>query len=92
VFAEFLCRRLGGPYSRSGICGEEKNRLPLPGTEPRYLDDLAAILIDLSLLSNTPQCVNSIADLAETSSSSSSSYEQHKARYVLENKRNNCKM
>jgi hypothetical protein len=27
--------RLGGPQSRSGHCGVEKNLLPLPGIEPR---------------------------------------------------------
>jgi hypothetical protein len=30
-----LDRRLGGPQSRSGRCGEEKNLLPLPGIETR---------------------------------------------------------
>jgi hypothetical protein len=30
-----LDRRLGGPQSRSGRCGEEKNLLPLPGIELR---------------------------------------------------------
>jgi hypothetical protein len=29
-----LYRRLGGPQSRSGRCGEEKNSQPLPGFEP----------------------------------------------------------
>jgi hypothetical protein len=28
---------LGGPQSRSGRYGEQKNLLPLPGTEPRLL-------------------------------------------------------
>jgi hypothetical protein len=31
-----LDRRLGGPQSRSGSCGLEKNLLPLLGIEPRY--------------------------------------------------------
>jgi hypothetical protein len=30
-----LDRRLGGPKSRSGRCGVEKDLLPLPGIEPR---------------------------------------------------------
>jgi hypothetical protein len=30
-------RRLGGPQSRSGSCGEEKNFLLLPGIKPRLL-------------------------------------------------------
>jgi hypothetical protein len=30
-----LDRRLGGPQSRSGCCGEEKNSQPPPGIEPR---------------------------------------------------------
>jgi hypothetical protein len=30
--------RLGGPRSRCGRYGEEKNLLPLPGIEPRLLD------------------------------------------------------
>jgi hypothetical protein len=29
-----LDRRLGGPQSRSGLCGEEWNFLPLPGIDP----------------------------------------------------------
>jgi hypothetical protein len=29
-----LDRRLGGPQSRSGRCGVDKNTLPLPGIEP----------------------------------------------------------
>jgi hypothetical protein len=29
-----LCRRLGGPQSRSGRGGEEKNSQPPPGIEP----------------------------------------------------------
>jgi hypothetical protein len=30
-----LDRRLGGPQSRPGRCGVEKNLLPLPGIKPR---------------------------------------------------------
>jgi hypothetical protein len=30
-------RRLGGPNSRSGLCGEEKNFLPLPGIQLRAI-------------------------------------------------------
>jgi hypothetical protein len=30
-----LDRKLGGPQSRSGRCGEEKNYQPPPGIEPR---------------------------------------------------------
>jgi hypothetical protein len=30
-----LYRRLGGPHSRTGSCGVEKEHLPLPGIEPR---------------------------------------------------------
>jgi hypothetical protein len=38
-----LGRRLGGPQSRSGSCGEEKNLLPLPGLEslPSSMQSLA---------------------------------------------------
>jgi hypothetical protein len=32
---DVLHRRLGGPQSRSGRCGVEKNLLPLPGIDPR---------------------------------------------------------
>jgi hypothetical protein len=41
-----LDRRLGGPQSLSGWCGEEKNCLSLPGIEPR----LVTIPTDLSRL------------------------------------------
>jgi hypothetical protein len=30
-----LARRLGGPQSRSGRDGEQKNLMPFPGVEPR---------------------------------------------------------
>jgi hypothetical protein len=33
-----LNRRLGGPQSRSGRCGEKKNSQPPPGIEPKNLD------------------------------------------------------
>jgi len=33
-----LDRRLGGPQSRSGRGGEEKNSQPLPGIEPKNPD------------------------------------------------------
>jgi hypothetical protein len=38
-----LDRRLGGPQSRSGRCGLEKNLLPLPGIEPQISSRLASI-------------------------------------------------
>jgi hypothetical protein len=40
-----LYRRLGGPQSRSGLCGEEKNVLSLPGIEPRLLSRPACSLV-----------------------------------------------
>jgi hypothetical protein len=33
-----LDRRLGGPQSRSGLCGLEKNSQPPPGIEPHNPD------------------------------------------------------
>jgi hypothetical protein len=48
-------RRLGGSHSRLGRC-EEKNLLPLPEIEPRFLSrtthSLVAILTELSRLQN----------------------------------------
>jgi hypothetical protein len=35
-----LDRRLGGPQSRSGRGGEEKNSYPLPGLEPRIIQSV----------------------------------------------------
>jgi len=35
-----LDRRLGGPQSRSGRGGEEKNSQPLPGAQLKHRDDL----------------------------------------------------
>jgi hypothetical protein len=36
-----LDKRLGGPQSRSGRCGEEKNSQPLPGLEHRIIQPVA---------------------------------------------------
>jgi hypothetical protein len=36
-----LARRLGGPQTRSGDGGEEKNSLPLPGLEPPIIQPVA---------------------------------------------------
>jgi hypothetical protein len=36
-----LDRRLGGPQSRSGRGGEEKNSQPLPGIEPSIIQPVA---------------------------------------------------
>jgi hypothetical protein len=36
-----LDRRLGGPHSRSGRGGEEKNSQPLPGLEPPIIQPVA---------------------------------------------------
>jgi hypothetical protein len=49
-----LARRLGGPQSRSGCGGEEKNSQLLPGLEPpiiqpvaeRYTTELSRLLIN----------------------------------------------
>jgi hypothetical protein len=41
-----LDRRLGGPQSRSGRCGEEKNSQPPPGIEPWNPDSPAPIAFD----------------------------------------------
>jgi hypothetical protein len=45
-----LDRRLGGPQSRSGRGGEEKNSQPLPGLEPSIIQPVTQryILDDLS--------------------------------------------
>jgi hypothetical protein len=39
-------RRLGGPNSRSGCCGEEKNLVSLFGIKPRFLECPARSLVD----------------------------------------------
>jgi hypothetical protein len=39
-----LYRRLGGPQSRPGCSGEEKNLFPLPGIESRLLGRPAPML------------------------------------------------
>jgi hypothetical protein len=44
-----LYRRLGGPQSRSGRYGEEKNLLPLPRIETRLLGRLGAIPTELHI-------------------------------------------
>jgi hypothetical protein len=51
-----LNRGLGGPHSRSGPCGVEKNLLPLPGIEPqpsssarRYPDSSSACSLQVQL-------------------------------------------
>jgi hypothetical protein len=36
-----ICRRLGGPQSRSGYGGEEKNSHPLPGLETPIIQPVA---------------------------------------------------
>jgi hypothetical protein len=46
-----LDRRLGGPHSRSGRGGEEKNSQPPPGIEPQ---NLVAIPTELSRLFRNP--------------------------------------
>jgi hypothetical protein len=33
-----LDRRLGGPQSRCGHCGEKKNLMSLPGIKPQFFD------------------------------------------------------
>jgi hypothetical protein len=38
-----LDRRLGGPQSRSGRDGEEKNSQPLPGLEPPIIQPIAQL-------------------------------------------------
>jgi hypothetical protein len=54
-----LHRRLGGPQSRSGCHGEEKNLLPLPGIEPQFLcrpaHSVVTIPTELSRLPNLKQ-------------------------------------
>jgi hypothetical protein len=48
-----LDRRLGGPQSRSGRGGEEKNSQPLPGLEPSIIQSVAqCYTIELSRLLN----------------------------------------
>jgi hypothetical protein len=55
-----LDRRLGGPQSRSGRGGEEKNSQPLPGLEPpiiqpvaqRYTSELSWLLLVGGLYAN----------------------------------------
>jgi hypothetical protein len=44
-----LYRRLSGPQSRSGHHGREKNLLPLPGIESRYLSHPSHILAIISI-------------------------------------------
>jgi hypothetical protein len=38
-------RRLGGPHSRSGRSGEEKNSQPLPGLKPPIIIIITIIII-----------------------------------------------
>jgi hypothetical protein len=38
-----LDRRLGGPQSQCGHCGEEKNTQPLPGFEPPIIQTVAQL-------------------------------------------------
>jgi len=45
-----LDRRLGGPQSRSGHGGEEKNSQPLPGLEPPIIQPVAQNYTELSRL------------------------------------------
>jgi hypothetical protein len=42
-----LDRRLGGPQSRSGRSGEEKNSQPLPGLEPPVIQPVANEVIKM---------------------------------------------
>jgi hypothetical protein len=42
-----LYRRLGGAQSRSRRYGEDKNLLPMPGIETRFLDRRARILVPI---------------------------------------------
>jgi hypothetical protein len=44
-----LDRRLGGPQSRSGRGGEEKNSHPLPGLEPPIIQPIAQRYTDWTL-------------------------------------------
>jgi hypothetical protein len=45
-------KRLVGPQRRSGLCGEQKNFLPLPGIEPQpFSPQLLAILTEVSVQS-----------------------------------------
>jgi hypothetical protein len=53
-----LDRRLGGPQSRSGCGGEEKNSQPLPGHEPpiiqlvarRYTTELSMMMMMMMMM------------------------------------------
>jgi hypothetical protein len=38
---------MGGPQSRSGLCGEENNLLPLPGIKTRLLGHPARSLVSI---------------------------------------------
>jgi hypothetical protein len=66
-----LDRRLGGPQSRSGRCGEEKNSKPLPGLEhpiiqtvaQRYATELSQLLIWVILLIITNQTHNKYSQI-----------------------------
>ena len=49
-----LNRRLAGPRSRSVGFGEEKNFLPLPRIEPRYLASPGHALVSLAALGYYP--------------------------------------
>jgi hypothetical protein len=49
-----LDRRLGGPQSRSGRSGEEKNSKPLPGLEPPVIQPVVQLYTaELSQLPST---------------------------------------
>jgi hypothetical protein len=51
-----LHRRLGGPQSRCGCCGEKKNFLPLPGIKPQFLNHPAhSPVTELSRFPNLKQ-------------------------------------
>jgi hypothetical protein len=43
-------RKLGGPQSRPGRCGEDNNLLPLPAIEARSSPQLVTIQTELSQL------------------------------------------
>lgn len=40
-----LNRRLGGPQTQSGCCGEEKNIFPMPDIKLQFLSQLANSLV-----------------------------------------------
>jgi hypothetical protein len=55
-----LDRRLGGPQSRSGRGGEEKNSQPLPGLEPPTIQPVAQRYTAEILILDNPSLILSL--------------------------------